>query len=73
VEERLKVCVKPNAPVSEVVGYEDDCLVVKVAAPPQGGKANRELVKLLKKYFKAKKVEIVKGHTSRVKIVVVEK
>ncbi len=69
MEELLKVCVKPNAPVSEVVGEEDGCLVVKVAAPPEGGKANKELTKLLKKYFKAKKVEIVKGHTSRTKIV----
>ena len=68
----VKVCVKPNSPKSEVVGEEDGCLVVRVAAPPQGGKANRELVKLLKKYFKAKKVEIVKGHTSRVKVVKVE-
>ena len=68
----VKVCVKPNSPKSEVVGEEDDCLVVKVAAPPHGGKANRELVKILKKYFKAKKVEIVKGHTSRVKVVKVE-
>jgi len=47
-------------------------LVVRVAAPPEGGKANRELLKLLKKYFKAKKVEIVKGHTSRMKVVRVE-
>ena len=61
--------MKPNASKSEVVGEEDDCLVVRVAAPPREGKANRELIKLLKKYFKAKKVEIVAGHTSREKIV----
>ena len=70
---RVKVCVKPNASKSEVVGYEDDCLVVRVAAPPKEGKANKELLKVLKKYFKAKKVEIVSGHTSRVKIVEVLK
>jgi uncharacterized protein (TIGR00251 family) len=69
LEELVKVCVKPNSPVSKVLGYEEDCLVVRVAAPPEGGKANKELTKLLKKYFKAKKVEIVKGHTSRTKLV----
>ncbi len=70
---RVKVCVKPNASRSEVVGYEEDCLVVRVAAPPREGKANKELLKILKKYFKAKKVEIISGHTSRVKIVEVVK
>ncbi len=70
---RVKVCVKPNASRSEVIGYEDDCLVVRVAAPPREGKANKELLKILKKYFKAKKVEIVSGHTSKVKIVEVVK
>ncbi len=70
---RIKVCVKPNAKKNEVVGYEDDCLVVKVAAPPREGRANKELLKLLKKYFKAKKVEIISGHASRLKVVEIVK
>ncbi len=69
MEELVKVCVKPNSPKSEVVGWDDDCLIVKVEAPPERGKANKELTKLLKKYFKAKSVEIVKGATSKVKLV----
>ena len=69
MEEVVKVCVKPNSPVSEVIGKEEDCLVVRVAAPPEGGKANRELIKVLKRYFKVKKVEIIKGTTSRTKLV----
>ena len=69
MEEVVKVCVKPNSPKSEVVGKEEDCLVVRVAAPPEGGKANKELIKVLKKYFKAKKVEIIRGTTSRTKLV----
>ena len=70
---RVKVCVKPNASKSEVLGFEEDCLVVRVAAPPKEGKANKELLRLLKKYFKAKRVEIVSGHTSKVKVVEVIK
>jgi len=50
-----------------VVGFEGDCLVVRVRAPPEGGKANRELVKLLKKFFGASKVEIIKGYASKTK------
>ena len=73
MEDLIKVCVKPNSPKSEVVGWEGDCLVVKVSAPPERGKANKELTKLLKKHFKAKSVEIVKGATSRVKVVRVVK
>ena len=37
------------------------------------GKANLGLVKILKKYFRAKKVEIKKGFTSRNKVVEVSK
>ncbi len=70
---KVKVCVKPRANKSEVVGYEDDCLVVKVTSPPIGGRANDELIKLLKKYFKAKRVRIIKGEKERVKIVEIEK
>ncbi len=73
MEEIINVCVKPNAPKSEVVGWEEDCLVVKVSAPPEGGRANRELLKLLKKHFKAKKVEIVRGERSRTKVVKIVK
>jgi len=69
MEEIIKVCVKPNAPKSEVVGMEDGCLVVRVGAPPERGKANKELLKILKKYFNAKKVEIVSGATSRTKVI----
>ncbi|ALU11770.1 hypothetical protein EYM_04550 [Ignicoccus islandicus DSM 13165] len=73
MEELVKVCVKPNSAKSEVVGWEGDCLVVRVDAPPERGKANKELIKLLKKYFKAKDIEIVKGATSKVKLIRVVK
>ncbi len=69
----VKVCVKPRSKRSEVVGFEDGCLVVKVTSPPIGGRANEELIKLLKRYFKAKRVTIVKGERDKVKIVLVEK
>ena len=41
---------------------------VKTKAPPEGGQANLELLKVLKKYF-GKEVKILSGFTSNIKIV----
>ena len=42
---RITVQVQPNARVSEVLGFEDGILHVKIAAPPVKGKANKGLIK----------------------------
>ncbi|NQV12560.1 YggU family protein [Candidatus Uhrbacteria bacterium] len=70
----MKVSIKviPGARVSEVVGeMEDGTLKVRVHAPPEKGKANDELVRVLAKHYGVSKsdVEVVRGHTSRQKIV----
>ena len=61
----------PNAPRSEVVGWMGDRLKVKVKAPAVEGKANAELLRFLAEHFRVKlnTVEIVRGETSRTKIV----
>jgi len=61
----------PNAPRSEVVGWMGDRLKVKVKAPAVEGKANAELLRFLAEHFRVKPntVEIVRGETSRTKIV----
>ena len=61
----------PNAPRSEVVGWMGDRLKVKVKAPAVEGKANAELLRFLAEHFHVKPntVEIVRGETSRTKIV----
>ena len=42
---------KPGAKKNEVMGWCDGVLHVRVKAPPVEGAANREVVKLLAKYF----------------------
>ena len=67
---KIKVKVKTTSGQQEVekVGEE---YVVKLKSPPENNKANLELVKVLKKYFK-KEIKIKSGFTSRKKIVEVK-
>ena len=63
---RLQVRVKPNARKSEILSQEGDKLVVSIAAQPEKGKANAELIKFLSKKLK-KQVRIVSGFGSHTK------
>lgn len=69
--DRLLVAVKalPGARKSEISGLRDGRLVVRVAAQPEKGKANEELVNCLAKALGIRKAEIVlvAGATSRQK------
>ena len=71
---RIRVRVQPGAPRSEVVGFLGEVLRVKVAAPPQRGKANDALVELLARTLGVPRsqVRVLKGHTSRDKLILVE-
>ncbi len=69
----LNITVQPNSKVSEIKGFNEwrKSLEISVKAPPSGGKANREVEELLKKFFGVK-VEIIRGQTSSNKVVFVE-
>ncbi|ASJ16331.1 hypothetical protein A3L04_04210 [Thermococcus chitonophagus] len=69
----LQVIVRPNAKENKIEGIDEwrNRLKVSVKAPPVGGKANKELVKFLSKFFGAE-VEIVRGETSREKDLLVK-
>ena len=54
--------VVPGASRSEVVGPLGNRLKVRVAAPAEGGQANRAVVRLLKEWLGVAGVEIVAGH-----------
>lgn len=68
---QINVKVIPNAQKNEIVAEDGDFLKVKINAPAEKGKANRELVKFLAKEFDVKKssINIIKGEMGREKIV----
>lgn len=67
---RLSLKVIPNAKQNKIV-EESGRMKVYLTAPPVEGKANKALVEFLAEHYKVKKrdVAIVKGETSREKIV----
>jgi hypothetical protein len=71
---RLAVWVQPGAAVTEPAGFYQECLKVRLAAPPVDGKANKELTSYLAKALGLKKrqVSLVAGHASRKKLVEVD-
>ena len=68
---RILVSVKvvPGSRKSEVAGLRDGRLLVRVAAPPEKGKANEELVDCLASTLGLRKaeIELAAGATSRLK------
>ncbi|MEX2294024.1 MAG: DUF167 family protein, partial [Acidimicrobiales bacterium] len=67
----LTIRVQPGAVRSEVVGPHGDALRIRIASPPVDGKANAELVRFLAEHLglPARSVEVVRGQTSRTKVV----
>ena len=70
----LSIYVQPNSSKNEIVGEYNCMLKIKIKAPADSGKANKELVSFLAKYLNLKKnqITIIKGHISRQKIVSLE-
>ncbi len=65
----LRVHVQPGAGRTEVVGRYGDALKVKVAAPPEGGRANQAVAQLLATTLGVapSNVTLASGETSRSK------
>lgn len=75
----LHVHVIPKSSKNQVIGWEEDAagdrwLKVRVAAPPEDGLANKELLKFLAKLLgtTAKKISLSSGEASRYKKVKIE-
>ena len=63
---RIRVLVRPSRPRARVVCV-NDFVVVDVDEPPERGKANTALIKLMRKAVGVRPV-IVSGHRSREKV-----
>lgn len=69
-ELHLQIKVIPNAPRTELVGVlENGVLKIKLKAPPEKGRANKELIKYLHSVFNIdrEQIEIIAGQTARLK------
>jgi len=65
----LTIKVTPGAPKNAIKRYENNVLYVAIAAPPEKGKANRELIRFLAEKFNLSpnEIEIVSGASSKIK------
>ncbi len=70
----VRLHVQPGAGKTVVVGRHGDSIKVRVAAPPEGGRANEAVVALVAQTFDAKlaSVRVVSGESSRSKRVQVD-
>ena len=70
----LEVKVVPGASRSEITGWLGDSLKIRVAAPPERGKANAAVVEALAGVLgiSAKRVRVIRGTTSPRKLVEID-
>lgn len=68
---KIGVKVKPSSGKREIEKLSDSRYVIYLKSQQEKNKANIELLKLLKKHFK-KSVKILRGKTSKNKIIEIE-
>lgn len=68
---KLQIKVIPSSSKNCIAGWLDNTLRIKVQAPPEKGKANKAVIKVLEKSLGLAKgsVEITSGATSAIKTV----
>jgi len=67
----IKVYVRPNSSETKIEGSYNNNIKIKIAAPPEKGKANKELIGLISKVLgiSKNKIEIASGVTSNYKTI----
>lgn len=70
---RIVVRVQPNASRNEMLGFRDDVLRMKIAAPPLKGKANQELITFMSDILGIRRsnLTIEKGITGKRKVILI--
>ena len=71
---RLRLRVSPGARRTEIAGRHGDAWKIRVAAPPENGRANEAALRLLahRLGLPRRALTIVSGHTAREKVVQLE-
>lgn len=65
----VKMRVKVGAKKQLIMEVSPSSYVVHVRAESERGAANKEMLEILKEYFKTNNIKIIKGHTTPHKIV----
>ncbi len=70
----LEVKVQPGTRKNAVLDLWNEKLRVAVHVPPEGGRANRELVDLLAEFFgiRRNQISLLRGEKSREKVLLIE-
>jgi uncharacterized protein len=74
VSAELRVRVTPRAARNELAGERDGALLVRVTAPPEGGRANTAVCRVIAKALRIAptRVSVARGAGSRDKLIRVE-
>jgi uncharacterized protein len=66
----IKLIVKPNSAKNFIEGAYLDRIKIRIAGPPEKGKANRELVKFISEKLEIpkKNIKIISGEKSSAKV-----
>ena len=74
LKSKISVKVQPNAGRNEIVGQVEGIWKIKIGAPPDKGKANKELLDFLSQILNIRKdsLSLVKGQASHNKVIEVE-
>ena len=70
-ETTIRVRVQPKASGNQILGFREDVLRLRVTAPPEDGKANAAVVRLLAQTLgiSRSQLEVIRGHSSRNKVI----
>ena len=70
----FKVFIQPRSSKNMIAGIYGDAIKIKLTAPPINGAANKMCIKYLEKIINIQrsKIEIISGHTSRTKHILVK-
>lgn len=71
---QLKIKVIPKSSENRIIGWEGEVLKIKVTAPPEKGKANEAVIRLLSKALRLakSKFSVTSGLHSRKKTICIE-
>ena len=67
----IKLYIRPGASETRVEGIYQDRIKIRVSAPPEKGKANKELIKFVAEILSIPKscIDITSGKTSNYKVI----